>query len=248
MKRLMLYMSGHLPIRTVDWPWVEDKHYLEPALAKASLLNKTLLLSEKVRRIKTYFKFMIVRNPLERLVSAYRNKIEGPVSYTKQETFPNNMKVKILEQYHEAELQYWRRMNQHENGSLNISVSFSDFVRHFVDMDVMKLNEHFQPSMDICHPCIIKYDFYGNFRNISTDVAQLIKKFHTESRFYQDYSLHSSSEQTSQILIRYYSTLSHRERVQLMGKLYDELLFYYTLYPADSHSHYQLLHIKYPIT
>ena len=232
---------------TVDWPWVEDKYYLEPALSKTSFLNKTLLLSEKIQRLKTYYKFMIVRNPLERLVSAYRNKIEGAVSYTLQDHFPHNLRITILEQYHEAELAYWRRTNTGGNIKLNISVTFPDFVRHFVETDVANLNDHYRPTIDICHPCIARFDFYGNFRNFSTDVAQLIKKFHTEPRFYRDQSLHSSSEQTSRLLTEYYRRLSHRDKVRLLGKLYDDLLFYYTLYPADRHSHYHLLGIKHPV-
>lgn len=248
MKRLMLYMGGILPIDTIDWPWVEDSIYLEPALAKTSFLNKTLLLSEKVIRLKTYYKFMIVRNPLERLVSGYRNKLEGPVSYSDQDKFPNNLRVQILEQYRDSELRHWRMENGKSGSStLTISVTFAEFVRHFIETDVMKLNDHFRPSIDICHPCIARYNFYANFRNFSSDVAQLIKKFQTEPRFYRNKSLHSSSKQTSNMLMNYYNMLTHRDKVQLMGKLYDDLLFYYTLYPADSHSHYQLLGIKHPI-
>lgn len=244
----MLYMGGHLPLKTIDWPWVEDKIYLEPALAKTSLLNKTLLLNEKVIRLKTYYKFMLVRNPLERLVSAYRNKIEGHVSYRNQDKFPNILKVQILQQYRDSELQFWKKANSEgSNIRLNISVTFSDFVRHFIETGVMELNDHYRPSIDICHPCIAKYNFYGNFRNFSSDVAQLIKKLQTEPRFYRDKSLHSDGEQTSNLLASYYSQLAHRDRVRLLGKLYDDLLFYYTLYPADRHSHYHLLGIHHPI-
>ena len=66
-------------METVDWPWVEDSIYLEPALKHASLLNKTLTQDQKFQRIHDYYKFMFVRNPLERLVSGYRNKIEQPL-------------------------------------------------------------------------------------------------------------------------------------------------------------------------
>lgn len=81
LKRLMLYMGNHLPVETIEWPWVEDSIYLEPALQRASFLNKTLTAKEKLRRMKDYYKFVIVRNPFERLVSGYRNKVEKPVRY-----------------------------------------------------------------------------------------------------------------------------------------------------------------------
>ena len=72
MKRLMLYTSGKLSLETVDWPWVDDSIYLEPALKKASFLNKKLNDSAIMDRLMTYYKFIIVRNPLERIVSAFR--------------------------------------------------------------------------------------------------------------------------------------------------------------------------------
>ena len=238
----MLYMGGHLPLKTVDWPWVEDSIYLEPALSHASLMNKTLVTNEKVLRIKTYYKFMIVRNPLERLVSAFRNKIEPPLSRERMDRFPHFVKVEILERYRSTEFRQWK-----SKMDLNISVTFPEFVRYFVEAEVMKMNEHFRPAMDICHPCLIQYDFYGNFRNYSSDVAQLIDKFGTSRKFYKDKSLHSVSEQTERKMAGYYGKLNYRDRFRLLGKLYDDLLFYYTLYPADRHSHYQLLGIKHPI-
>lgn len=66
-------------METIDWPWVEDSIYLEPALKHASLLNKTLTVDQKLQRISEFYKFMIVRNPLERLVSGFKNKLEKPV-------------------------------------------------------------------------------------------------------------------------------------------------------------------------
>ena len=42
--------------------------------------HKGLTLKSSLRRLNTYFKFMVVRNPLERLVSGYRNMIEPPLN------------------------------------------------------------------------------------------------------------------------------------------------------------------------
>ena len=235
-------MGGHLPLNTVDWPWVDDSVYLEPALSRASLMNKTLVTNEKVLRIKTYYKFMIVRHPLERLVSAFRNKIEPPLSRQHLDRFPHFLKVEILEQYRSYQFRQWKT-----NTSLNISVTFPEFIQYFIETNVMKINEHFRPSIDICHPCLIKYDFYGNFRNYSSDVGQLIDKFGTSKKFYRDKSLHSSAEQTSKKMVAYYSRLNSREKLRLVGKLYDDLLFYYTLYPAERHSHFHLLGVNHPI-
>lgn len=153
--------------------------------------------------------------------------------------------MSILRKYRKAELKYWSLTQKSK--PFNISVTFSEFVRYVVESSIPDMNEHFQPIMDICHPCIVKYDFYVNFRNISHDVKQLIAKFRTDPRFYRDESLHNSREQTSVVMEKYYSTLSHRDKVQLLGAWYDEILFYYTLYPSERDSHRRLLGIDIPI-
>ena len=233
-------MGRQLPMNTIDWPWVEDNVYLEPALNRVSFLNKTLSMGEKIYRFRNYFKFMIVRNPLERLVSGYRNKLELPVSYTRWDKFPDRVKVEILREYRSAEFTYW----QQEPRKNNISVTFPEYIRYIIETDVMSMNEHFRPAFDICNPCLARFNFYGNFRNISSDVAQLIKKFQTEQRFYRDESLHTTQDQTHRKLLHYYKRLTYRDKIRLVGKLYDDLLFYYTLYPSQRHSHNHLLGIN----
>lgn len=244
----MLYMGGHLPLSTVSWPWVEDSIYLEPALSKASLLNATLTTSQKMQRLKTYFKFMIVRNPLERLVSGFRNKLEPPLNFDRRERFPDSVKVHILERYRGSTLHQWTRVAKVNKTRAETAVTFQEFVQYYVETDVMEMNEHFRPAMDICHPCLTKYNFYGNFRNYSSDAALLIERFRTERRFYRDKSLHKSSEQTSKKLEEYYGRLNRRDKLRLLGKMYDDLLFYYTLYPADRDSHHRLLGISLDIS
>ena len=222
----MFYMSGHLPLETVDWQWVEDSVFLEPALRHASFLNKTLTEADRARRLQTYYKFMIVRNPLERIVSGFRDKIELPLNFAKQNRFPESVKKDILQQFRQAELLYWQQTAK--QNLFNISVSFQEFVRYLIESRRSSINEHFLPSINICHPCLIKYDFYGNFKNISHDAHALIDRFQANPKFYRDESLHSSSEETNKLLKRYYRTLSHRDKVQLLGAWYDELVFYYT--------------------
>ena len=246
MKRLMLYMGGHLPPSTIDWPWVEDNTYLEPALKHASLMNTTLTTAQKRSMMHTYYKFMIVRNPLERIVSGYRNKIEPPVDRKKQDSFPHKVKKQILMSNRPGQFLHWQKVSKTE--AVNISVTFREFVHYLLDTDTDELNEHFRGSMDICHPCILHYDFYGNFKNYSHDARALIKKFKTDPRYYHDESLHSASEQTALLLEHYYDQLTSREKVKFLGLWYDELAFYYTLYPAERFSHTKLLGIDLPIS
>lgn len=148
--------------------------------------------------------------------------------------------------YRPNELKVWRKIVR--NQEYNISVTFLEFCRYITETASSDMNEHFVPSMDLCHPCLMEYDFYGNFRNYSQDSTQLIKKFKTDPKFYRDESLHKPHEQTKRKLLKYYRQLSVRDKVKLMGRLYDELLFYYTLYPNEKHSHKHLLGIDLPVS
>lgn len=240
-------MSGHLPMETIDWKWVEDRIYIEPALQHASFLNKTLTQWDRMQRVHTYYKFMIVRNPFERIVSGFRNKIEPPLrrEHASPTGFPQGIKWEILNRFRRSELLYWMRTANSPESTIN--VTFPEFVRYLVESTKLELNDHFVPSMQICHPCLIKYNFYGNFRNISHDVHALIKHFQTEPRFYRDESLHNSSEQTSNLLSHYFNQLSYRDKLALFAAWYDELAFYYTLYPSERKSHRELLGIDLPV-
>ncbi len=135
---------------------------------------------------------------------------------------------------------YWNRTTR----KFNISVTFSEFVRFIVEVPKSEQNEHFMPSVDICHPCFVKFNFYGNFKNLSHDVNELIKVLKVNPKFYRDMSLHTSSEQTVNYLSTYYSQLSPRDKVQLFGAWYDELSFYYALYPSERNHHKELLGIN----
>ncbi len=235
----MLYMSGNLPPTTLDWEWVEDSIYLEPALKHASFLNNTLTEKDIRFRLENYYKFMMVRNPFERIVSAYRNKIEPHLQAGKLQFFPGSVRKMILKKYRPNELLYWQKTTR----KFNISVTFSEFVRYLVSTPKSELNEHFAPSMDLCHPCLLKFNFHGNFKNYSHDAKQIISRLKANPKFYRDKSLHTDSQQTVNYLSSYFSQLSPRDKMQLFGAWYDELLFYYTLYPSERYHYKELLGI-----
>ena len=233
----MLYIGGHLPLDTVEWDWVDDQAYLEPALNHASFLNKSLTHNDRIYRIEKYYKFMILRNPLERLVSAFRNKIESPLQKGR-DNIGERVKRIILQKYRKPELVFWERTAYTHD---NISVRFPEYVRYIVETDMDELNEHFVPSLELCHPCIVKFNFYGNFRTLSSDVKQIMEKFGVRPAYYKNVSLHTPDTVTTKLLPMYYRQLSQSEKARIFAFLYNELAFYYTLYPSENSSHTELL-------
>lgn len=237
MKRLLFVTSGALPVETAQHSWVDLK-YLEKGLRRASLANRNLTSEGKLQRIREYFKFTIVRNPLERLVSGYRNKIEPPLSDLSMK-FPNYIKRQILKRYRPMDFKVWLD----EGGRYNISISFPEFVQHVIDTDLEVLNPHFKPMIHTCHPCRVRYHFYGNFNMYGKDVALIIDKLRTKPEYYPNRSLHAPGHETKTYLLVYYNQLSHIQKAELFYKLKDELEFYYHLYPKESDCHTKLLGI-----
>lgn len=193
-----------------------------------------------MRRLTEYYKFTIVRNPLERLVSSFRNKIEPPLSGNSLK-FPNYIKRQILELYRPVVYQHWL-----ETGSkYNLSITFSEFVEYFVDSFKDHLNPHIKLFTGICHPCNIPYDFFGHFKHYSHDANLVIDKLGMNRSYYHDQSLHKSrNDSTAYVLDKYYQLLTHMQRARLYDAMRDELLFYYHLYPGERYSHTQLLGIE----
>lgn len=181
---------------------------------------------------------MVVRHPLERLVSAFRNKIEPPLTDFSVR-FPDYIKLTILQKYRQKEFEEWVE----SEAKHNLTVKFEEFVLYFVSADLTKINPHLKPVVYSCHPCRMRYNFYGNFRTYSQDAEIAMKHLRIDPKFYRNKSLHPSSQQTNEYLGKYYNQLSDSLKFRLYDKLSDELEFYYTLYPSERNSHKAILGI-----
>ncbi len=237
MKRLLFVTAGVLPPETSEHTWVDLK-YLEKGLHKASFQNRNLTDTGRMKRMRDYFKFMVVRNPLERLVSGYRNKIEPPLSDLSTK-FPNYVKRHILRMYRPMDFQLWLS----EGGRHNMSISFPEFVQYVIDTDLELLNPHFKPMIHTCHPCRVRYHFYGNFEIFGRDMTLIIEKLQTKPKYYPNRSLHTAGHETKTYLTGYYNQLTHIQKADLFYKLKSELEFYYHLYPLERDCHSKLLGI-----
>ncbi|XP_069747131.1 carbohydrate sulfotransferase 10 isoform X3 [Narcine bancroftii] len=124
--------------------------------------------SEVSERLNTYFKFFIVRDPFERLTSAFKDK------FLKNPRFEPWYKYKIAP----AIIQKYRRNRTETKG-----IQFDDFIRYLGDpnhkwLDV-KIGEsiiHWATYVELCAPCEIKYDVIGHHETLEKDAPYIIKK------------------------------------------------------------------------
>ncbi|KAK1796525.1 hypothetical protein P4O66_009555, partial [Electrophorus voltai] len=112
------------------------------------------------RRLRTYLKFLFVREPFERLVSAYRNKF----THNYNTAFHKRYGTKIIRRHRTRP-----RAKALERGD---DVSFAEFVRYLVDPRTQReepFNEHWERVDSLCHPCLIHYDVVGKYETLEDD-------------------------------------------------------------------------------
>ncbi len=118
------------------------------------------------KRLRTYLKFVFVREPFERLVSAYRNKFTR--SYNT--AFHKRYGTKIIRRH--------RVDPQAEALEKGNNVSFEEFVYYLVDPHTQReepFNEHWERVHSLCHPCLIHYDVVGKYETLAQDSHYILK-------------------------------------------------------------------------
>ncbi|RWS29973.1 carbohydrate sulfotransferase 11-like protein [Leptotrombidium deliense] len=179
---------------------------------------------EVLRRLKQYFKFVFVRNPLERLLSAFRNKFQ----FAYNDYFRERFGRKIIKQY---------RVNYTKASLENASdVTFQEFITYISDLNVSDyrsaFNEHWRPISDLCFPCLIRFDVIGKYETLEEDVFFILWKNHLFNtiRFPQRRESYSSKP-TSELIANYYTQLPRDLLTKILTLYENDLnLFHYEVF------------------
>ena len=140
-------------------------------------------------KIHKYRKFLFVREPFGRLLSAYKSKfVNGNEYYYK--TFGR----KIIQQF--------RKNATEQAKNTGNDVTFLEFIKHILLAQYH--DEHWRPYDNLCHVCSIEYDFIGHLETIDEDVPFLLKGLGINDRV--TFKSHRRS-QTSSDLLHYYSKI-----------------------------------------
>ena len=98
-------------------------------------------------RLLTYTKFLFVRHPIERVISAFRNKFEK--NYTSSAYFKKRFGVKIMKRYRKG-------VSPASIPSTGHGVKFPEFVSYLIDMKKEMFNEHWALVSSLCNPCEVR--------------------------------------------------------------------------------------------
>ncbi len=214
---------------------------LEETIKKHSFTGLSSATRRKI--LKTYYKFIMYRNPVERLVSAYRSKVEKFPLQGFLPTKPeyNWLKRRIFKSKHPKAHKIWTA----HKGKAKVPISFPDFVDYWLT-GYLDGDEHFQTIYNLCRPCHVRYDYYGNFDTFDHDAEVLIRQIKSDPVFLRD-SYYKKGEQTSTMAPSYYQQISLRKKKHIVIKLTRDLSFYYAIFPSQHNSHKSVMNITFDI-
>ena len=129
-------------------------------------------------------------------------------------------------------------------GQYELGVDFQTYLQWIVDMPNKKLNEHFSPMIVNAQPCTVNYNFYANFKRLSSEMHLIMKRLGIPSEYYHDEGYYETGQETETLLPTYYSQVSTQLKKALFSDFHAELDFYYHLFPEDRKSHITLLGIQ----
>jgi len=128
------------------------------------------------RRLESYFKFFIVRDPFDRLISAFKDKfVDNP-------RFEPWYKTQIAP----AIIRRYRRDHRDtaDNGA-NGGLRFPEFVRYLGDADSGRRRRldyefgeaviHWATYTELCAPCQIGYGAVGHHETLERDVPHILR-------------------------------------------------------------------------
>ncbi|XP_069186249.1 carbohydrate sulfotransferase 11 isoform X3 [Procambarus clarkii] len=160
-------------------------------------------------RLHTYTKFLFVRHPIERVLSAFRNKFEK--NYTSSSYFKKRFGVKIIKKYRKG-------IDPSEVPANGHGVKFSEFVSYLIDSKADQFNEHWAPMSSICHPCSVRYQFIGKYETLAEDSEYILRQVGAPP------SLHFPDvipSKTTAHVEPYFDTLSKTQQMDLI-KIYED--------------------------
>ncbi|XP_045136780.1 carbohydrate sulfotransferase 11-like isoform X2 [Portunus trituberculatus] len=168
-------------------------HLLQEEMMLAKQPYNTSVLENK---LNTYTKLLIVRDPYERLLSAYKNKLE----HGKNHTYWGRYVRQII------------KYNKKHGAGANTEFTFSAFVNYVNSLTEPHFNEHWRPYHQLCFPCAIKYDVIAKYETLTDDSERFLRLIGAPDDLHYPSYLPSK---TASLLPQYMANLSRAQRHDL---------------------------------
>ncbi|XP_013880122.1 carbohydrate sulfotransferase 10 [Austrofundulus limnaeus] len=127
---------------------------------------------EITHRLSTYFKFFIVRDPFERLISAFKDKFVKNPRF--EPWYKHDIAPAIIRKY---------RRSHRESDLAASGLHFEDFVRYLGDAEGRRRMDrqfgehviHWVTYAELCAPCEIQYSVVGHHETLERDAPHILR-------------------------------------------------------------------------
>ncbi|KAK7071182.1 hypothetical protein SK128_010847 [Halocaridina rubra] len=184
--------------------------------------------TEEFKKALKFYRFLIVRDPFVRLLSAYRDRIEDTSHRSWQrEHFGPKILAITRPDLKESEMRV--------NGSLSVIPSFAEFVRYLLKTPLDHYDPHWAPYWKHCVPCALRYHAIGKSETKSQDARFILEDSglarKVDVKILQE-NAHEGRGDTEKLMLSYYSTIGLRHLESLYRKYkVDFYLFGYDIQP-----------------
>ena len=164
--------------------------------------------------LKTHFKFTFVREPFERILSAYKDKFVHLRKYDRP----------ILE-FHGREILKNFRPNASKSAFENLNdITFREFIEYLVtkgsNRSTPVMDFHWDNYVNFCGMCALKYDFIGHYETMEEDLADLITEAGLSPEDAKRFAAYrQKASDTSSSLPKYYSQIP-LEWIDILGQIF----------------------------
>jgi hypothetical protein len=169
------------------------------------------------------YKFIFIRHPFERLVSAFHDKFEHTKQGAMMLPFLKHEVIKYM-------MRSLKKQKSPKSSSLpfDIDLSFENFINFVLEEAtytvISEQSKHWWPYSDLCKMCKIKYNFIGSLETLNEDVSCMLKNFKNyallqkmEDRVRK--KINAGGEHTKAMTMDYFSKLS-KQTIQKLYELY----------------------------
>ncbi|XP_071963853.1 carbohydrate sulfotransferase 11-like [Antedon mediterranea] len=210
--RILLILAGYKN-------YTEVMNMTAPEVSSAWKTNVTIFqrFSYKKQReiMDTYTKFMFVRHPFSRLLSAFNQKL-GPhlQSYGRFQDIFNQ----ILKNFK------W------DHNDKSQTVKFKDFLNLVINGSARHSSDHWREMYTVCYPCDVPYDIIGYFEDIENDSKYIFNLTNIHNlKFPRSTGAHLTNSSSKDILRNEFSSIP----IPILGELYNKFKYDFTLFGYD---------------